>query len=70
MATRKADRGGAPHFDNVDPKLADLDADEIVPYLLNVYRILMTRATRRLVVAFLDDETRAFFEKLCPSSPV
>jgi hypothetical protein len=59
--TRAGDRGGPPKFDNVDPALATLDEDEIVPYLLNVYRILLTRATARMYISFLDEETKEFF---------
>ena len=43
--------------------------DRMDAYLLNVYRILMTRATIRLFVAFLDDETCEFFQSMTlPSS--
>lgn len=60
------ERGGHPHYDNVDPKLSKLDDIEIVPYLLNVYRILMTRATKRLYVSFLDRETKNMVESFLP----
>jgi hypothetical protein len=64
--TKPRERGGHPHYDNVDPKLSRLDDVEIVPYLLNVYRILMTRATKRLYISFLDLETKNLFDSLLP----
>lgn len=62
--TKPRERGGHPNYDNVDPKLSKLDDVEIVPFLLNVYRILMTRATKRLYISFLDFETKRMFESL------
>ena len=59
-----AARGGNPNYDNVDPFLAKLDEKQIVPYLLNVYRILLTRATKRMYVSFLDKETETAFRSL------
>lgn len=64
--TKPRERGGHPHYDNVDPKLSKLDDTAIVPYLLNVYRILMTRATKRLYISFMDFETRNLIESLLP----
>ncbi len=64
--TKRGERGGHPHYDNVDPKLAGLNNIEIVPFLLNVYRILMTRATKRLYVSFLDRETKDMVQNLLP----
>jgi hypothetical protein len=61
---RGAARGGHPNYDNVDPKLSHLDDEQIVSYLLNVYRILLTRATRRMFVSFLDHETASFFRSI------
>ena len=55
-------RGGHPNYDSVDSSLSKLTSEEIVPYLLNVYRILMSRATVRMYLAFLDEETKNFFE--------
>ena len=65
--TKSRERGGHPHYDNVDPKLSKLDDTSIVPYLLNVYRILMTRATKRLYLSFLDLETKNMVSSLLPS---
>ena len=66
--TKPRERGGHPHYDNVDPKLSKLDDAGIIPFLLNVYRILMTRATKRLYVSFLDVETKNMFQSLHPSN--
>ncbi|MBD2038285.1 DUF2075 domain-containing protein [Leptolyngbya sp. FACHB-321] len=66
--TRPGQRGGYPHYDNVDPQLSQLDDVAIVPFLLNVYRILMTRATKRLYIAFLDDQTREMVQSLLPTT--
>jgi DUF2075 family protein len=64
--TKPKERGGHPHYDNVDRQLSKLGSVAVVPYLLNVYRILLTRATQRLYVAFLDDETREYVASLAP----
>jgi tRNA A37 threonylcarbamoyladenosine biosynthesis protein TsaE len=63
-STKPRERGGHPHYDNVDPKLSKLDDIEIIPFLLNIYRILMTRATKRLYISFLDSETRNMVRSL------
>ena len=61
---RKAARGGHPRYDNVDKELSKLGAEAVVPFLRNVYRILMTRPTARLYMAFLDMETEELFRRL------
>ena len=61
---KPANRGGHPLYDNVDKELSKLGSEDVVQFLRNVYRILMTRATARLYVAFMDEETEELFGNL------
>jgi len=56
-------KNGPAQYDNIDHFLRGVTGDELVVYLKNIYRILLTRGMYNVHVYFMHEETKSRFSK-------